>query len=299
MQPNKTKSVFVSIVGKPNVGKSSLLNRLVGEKVAIVTPKPQTTRTRITGILTEGCVQYVFYDTPGIHRPRTRLGQRMYKTATDSFSGGDAVLLVTEPFGPLNEVETESIAAFAAAGTGAVAVVNKADVAAPAKLAARRKELEDTGVFYKVLCVSARSGDGCEELLACLAAQAAEGPHFFDADYYTDQPEKQLVAEIVREKILMHMQQEIPHGTAVEIESFKERTDKPIVDISAVIYCERKTHKGMIIGKEGKMLKTIASEARADCEELLNTRVNLQCWVKVKNDWRDDERILNSLGFQK
>ena len=296
---DKTRSVFVSIVGKPNVGKSSLLNRLVGEKVAIVTPKPQTTRTRITGILTRESVQYVFYDTPGIHRPRTRLGQRMYKTATDSFSGGDAVLLVTEPFGPLSEVETESIAAFAGSGVHAVAVVNKADVASQDKLAARQKELADAGVFREILCVSARSGAGCEELLACLAALAAEGPHFFDADDYTDQPEKQLVAEIIREKILLHMQQEIPHGTAVEIESFKERENKPLVDISAVILCERKTHKGMLIGKGGQMLKTIASEARADCEELLNTRVNLQCWVKVKSDWRDDERILNSLGFPK
>ncbi|MDL2324460.1 GTPase Era [Ruminococcaceae bacterium OttesenSCG-928-A16] len=295
-----TKSIFVAIVGRPNVGKSSLLNRLVGEKVAIVTAKPQTTRNRITGIVTKGPVQYVFMDTPGIHPPHNKLGQRMAKTAQTSVAEGDAVLMLFEPFGEFTQTETEMIAGLKAGKVPAIAVVNKADTAADKEaLAPKVQALQALNTFESVEVASAQTGQGCEELFAKLANHAVEGPHYFSQDDYTDLPEKQLVAEIIREKLLLHMQQEIPHGTAVEIERFKEREDKPIVEIDATIFCEKKSHKGMIIGKGGQMLKTIASEARVDIEELLGTKVHLQCWVKIKSDWRDNDYLLNSFGFAK
>ncbi|MFV0411823.1 MAG: GTPase Era [Oscillospiraceae bacterium] len=294
-----TRSVFVAIVGKPNVGKSSLLNRLVGEKVAIVTSKPQTTRTRITGILTKGAVQYVFLDTPGMHRPRTKLGGRMTKTVKDTLADGDSVAMLFDPVEPLNSAEKELVEAIQNGSAPAVAVVNKADTVQDSAVWAQTvAELEALQVFKQVGVVSAAEGTGCEELLEILQSYAVEGPHYFTEDAYTDLPEKQLVAEIIREKILIYMSQEIPHGTAVEIERFREREDKPIIDIEATIFCEKKTHKGMIIGKGGQMLKTIASEARQDCEEMLGNRVNLQCWVKVKDDWRDNDFLLNNFGFK-
>lgn len=295
----KQSSVFVSIVGRPNVGKSSLLNHLVGEKVAIVTHKPQTTRTRITGILTKEPVQYVFFDTPGIHNPRTRLGKRMAGTAQMSIGDGDVALMLFDPFAPINEAETQCIKAIAASSVYALAAVNKTDKAAPEQVETRRQEILQLGAFRQALAISAATGDGCDVLLQVLAQQAAVGPHFFEADDYTDQPEKVLVAEIIREKLLLNLREEIPHGTAVEIERFKEREDKALLDIDAVIYCEKKSHKGMVIGKGGQMLKKVASEARADCEALLGVKVNLQCWVKIKDGWRDDDRVLNSLGFAK
>lgn len=295
-----TKSVFVAIVGKPNVGKSSLLNRLVGEKVAIVTSKPQTTRNRITGVLTKGQVQYIFMDTPGIHAPHTKLGQRMAKTAQTSVAEGDAVLMLFEPFVRLNETETNMINTIKTGRAPAIAVVNKADTAKErALLDEKISELKALEAFDSVVAVSALTGDGCDGLLEALAAYAVDGPHYFAQDDYTDLPEKQLAAEIIREKILINMQQEIPHGTAVEIDRFREREDKPVVYIDATIYCEKKSHKGMIIGKGGKMLKKISAEARVDIEELLGTKVRLECWVKVKTDWRDNEYLLNSFGFAK
>lgn len=296
---SNTKSIFTAIVGKPNVGKSSLLNRLVGEKVAVVTQKPQTTRTRITGILTQGAIQYVFLDTPGMHRPRTKLGGRMAKTVKDTMAEGDAVLMLFEPEGPLRESETELVGSLKTSGVPAFAAINKADVAPRETLKAREAEIAALGAFKQVLPVSAVTGQGCEVLLELLAGYAVTGPHFFDADAYTDLPEKQLAAEIIREKLLLNLQQEIPHGTAVEIERFHEREDKPIVDIDATIYCEKKSHKGMIIGKGGAMLKTIGGEARRDIEDLLQTKVHLQCWVKVKQDWRDNDYLLNNFGFKK
>lgn len=295
----ETKSVFVPVVGRPNVGKSSLVNRLVGEKVAIVTKKPQTTRTRITGVLTKGPVQYVFLDTPGMHRPRTKLGERMTKAVGRTLDDADAVVMLFEPVAPLNDVEQELAQSIRAAGTPAVAAVNKADAIRDAdEVRAKCEEVRALGAFAHVLPISAVTGDGCDELLALLAGYAVVGPHYFAEDAYTDQPEKQLVAEIIREKLLLHLQQEIPHGTAVEVQRFHEREDSEIVDIDATIYCEKKSHKGMIIGKGGQMLKTIASEARRDCEEMLGARVNLQCWVKVKTDWRDNDFLLNHFGFE-
>ncbi len=292
----QTSSVFVALVGKPNVGKSSLTNRLVGEKVAIVTSKPQTTRTRITGIVTRGPVQYVLLDTPGVHIPRTKLGERMSKTATDSVAEVDVSLMLFEPYGEFTEAELAMVRALK--GGPAVALINKTDTLKRQEdLAARTEQIRALGVFDKVLAASVKADEGCEALFEVLAAYGVEGPHYFDDDAYTDMPEKALVSEILREKMLLFLRDEVPHGIAVTVERFKERADKDLIDIDVNIYCERKSHKGMVIGKGGQMLKKIASAARADCEEFLGARVNLQCWVKVKDDWRDSDFLLNDFGF--
>jgi GTP-binding protein Era len=294
--PEQTSSVFVAVVGRPNVGKSSLTNCLVGEKVAIVTSKPQTTRTRITGVVTKGPVQYVLMDTPGVHRARNKLGQRMDKTAGDTLADTDATMMLFEPYGALNESEQGLLQAIHGR---AIAVINKTDlVKAPEDLEARRAELEALGKFDGIYCVSVAKEEGCEALFDALKAYAQPGPHYFDDDAYTDMPEKELVAELIREKALLFMRDEVPHGLAVVVESFKERPGQDLVDIQVNIYCERESHKGMVIGKGGAMLKKIASAARADCEDFLGCRVNLQCWVKVKPDWRDNEFLLNTFGFK-
>ena len=295
----QTSSVFVALVGRPNVGKSSLTNRLVGEKVAIVTSKPQTTRTRITGIVTKGPAQYVLLDTPGIHKPRTKLGERMSKTATDSIADVDVTLMLFEPYGEFTESELALVEGIRASHGPALAVINKTDtLKAPQDAEIRARQLEQLGIFDKVLTVSVLADEGCDTLLEELRAYAVPGPHYFPDDAYTDMPEKALVSEVIREKMLLNLRDEIPHGIAVTVERFKERTDKNIIDIDVNIYCERKSHKGMIIGKGGQMLKKIASQARADCEEFLGAKVNLQCWVKVKDDWRDSDFLLNDFGFR-
>ncbi len=297
--PEMPSSVFVALVGRPNVGKSSLTNYLVGEKVAIVTKKPQTTRSRITGVITRGPVQYVLMDTPGIHAARNKLDARMTQTAAASLKDVDVTLMLFEPTGELTESERTMIKALQRGGP-AVAVINKVDLLDSfAALEARKKEVEAFGCFDAVVAVSAKDGTGCEELFALLKPYGNEGPHYFDDDAFTDMPEKELVAELVREKALLFLREEIPHGIAVVVERFKERPDKDLIDIDVDIYCERKSHKGMIIGKGGQMLKKIASAARLDIEELLGVKVNLQCWVKVREDWRDNEQLLNSLGFAK
>lgn len=289
----------VAVIGRPNVGKSSLTNHLVGEKVAIVTQKAQTTRNRITGIITKGPVQYVLLDTPGIHKPRNRLDSRMTQTAAASLKDVDVTLMLFEPTGEFTESELGMVEALRKAGP-AIAVINKVDLLNDfAALEARKKQVEEFGIFDAIVTVSAKDGTGCEELFPLLKQYANPGPHYFDDDAFTDMPEKELVAELVREKALLFMREEIPHGIAVTVESFKERPDSDLIDISVEICCERKSHKGMIIGKGGQMLKKIASAARMDCEELLGARVNLQCWVKVREDWRDNDRLLDSLGFAK
>ena len=275
-----TSSVFVAVIGRPNVGKSSLTNLLVGEKVAIVTSKPQTTRTRITGVITRGPLQYVLLDTPGVHKAHNKLGKRMDKTASDSIADVDVSMMLFEPYGALNESEMALVEALHRSGP-AIAVINKTDlVKEPADLETRKAELKALGVFDEIYTISVRNKEGSEELFDALSRYAVEGPHYFDDDAYTDMPEKELVAEVIREKALLFMRDEIPHGIAVNI------------------YCERESHKGMVIGKGGAMLKKIASAARADCEEFLGCRVNLQCWVKVKSDWRDNEFLLNNFGFK-
>lgn len=293
------KSGMIALVGRPNVGKSTLTNALVGEKVTIVTSKPQTTRTRITGIVTRQPVQYVLLDTPGIHKPRTKLGERMSKTATGSIADVDVTLMLFEPYGELNEAELGLVADIKASHGPAVAVINKTDtLKAKTDLAVRAQQLNELGVFDQVRAISVKDDEGCEELFEVLAAYAQEGPHYFPEDAYTDMPEKALVSEIIREKMLLNLYDEIPHGIAVTVERFKERPDRNIIDIDVNIYCERKSHKGMVIGKGGQMLKKIATQARLDCEEFLGAKVNLQCWVKVKDDWRDSDFLLNDFGFR-
>ena len=297
--PEMPSSVFVALVGRPNVGKSSLTNYLVGEKVAIVTQKPQTTRSRITGVITKGPVQYVLMDTPGIHAALNKLDARMTQTAVASLKDVDVTMMLFEPAGELTDSELTMIKALQKGGP-AIAVINKVDLLDNfAALEARKKQVEEFGCFDHIVTISAKDGTGCDDLFALLKPYGNEGPHYFDDDAFTDMPEKELVAELVREKALLFMREEIPHGIAVVVERFKERPDKDLIDIDVDIYCERKSHKGMIIGKGGQMLKKIASAARMDSEELLGVKVNLQCWVKVREDWRDNEQLLNSLGFAK
>ena len=297
--PEMPSSVFVALVGRPNVGKSSLTNYLVGEKVAIVTKKPQTTRSRITGVITKGPVQYVLMDTPGIHAARNKLDARMTQTAAASLKDVDVTMMLFEPAGEFTDAELTMVKALQKGGP-AIAVINKVDLLNDfAALEARKKQLEEFGCFDHIVTISAKDGTGCDELFAMLKPYGNEGPHYFDDDAFTDMPEKELVAELVREKALLFLREEVPHGIAVVVEHFKERPDKDLIDIDVDIYCERKSHKGMIIGKGGQMLKKIASAARMDIEELLGVKVNLQCWVKVREDWRDNELQLNSLGFAK
>ena len=297
--PEMPSSVFVALVGRPNVGKSSLTNYLVGEKVAIVTKKPQTTRSRITGVITKGPVQYVLMDTPGIHAARNKLDARMTQTAAASLKDVDVTMMLFEPAGEFPDAELTMVKALQKGGP-AIAVINKVDLLDNfAALEARKKQLEEFGCFDHIVTISAKDGTGCDELFAMLKPYGNEGPHYFDDDAFTDMPEKELVAELVREKALLFLREEVPHGIAVVVERFKERPDKDLIDIDVDIYCERKSHKGMIIGKGGQMLKKIASAARMDIEELLGVKVNLQCWVKVREDWRDNELQLNSLGFAK
>ena len=292
-----TKSAFVAIVGKANVGKSSLLNVLLGEKIAIVSSKPQTTRTRITGVLTEEEYQWVFLDTPGIHKARTKLSDHMNKVVTASVSDVDLALFVVEPMGRLNEEENALIDQFRALSLQALLVINKIDLIDQEQLLARIAEISPLYDFAAVLPVSVTEGKGVQDLMEELRKNTEEGPHFFPDDTLTDQPERAIAAEIIREKILRNMRDEIPHGTAVTIEKMRERDNGGILDIEATIYCEKDSHKGMIIGRGGAMLKKIASEARADLEAFLETKINLKCWVKVRDDWRNSENAIKQVGL--
>ena len=297
------KSAFIAIVGRPNVGKSSLLNALLGEKVAIVSPRPQTTRTRITGILTEGATQLVFIDPPGLHRARNSLGEYMVRQGGSSVSDVDLAVLVTdasEPWERLSRAEQELIEQFKKLDLPAVAGLNKIDLLKDKEqLIPMMAVLNEAYPFEQIVPLSAKTGDGVALLRELLDGAAVEGPHYFDDDTLTDQPERVIAAEILREKALCFLSEEIPHGIAVTIESMKEREtpNGTITDIEALIYCERKSHKGIIIGKGGAMLKKIATAAREELEAFLNCRVNLQCWVKVKEDWRNEERMLRNFGF--
>ena len=292
-----TSSVFVAVIGRPNVGKSSLTNLLVGEKVAIVTSKPQTTRTRITGVITRGPLQYVLLDTPGVHKAHNKLGKRMDKTASDSIADVDVSMMLFEPYGALNESEMVLVEALQRSGP-AIAVINKTDlVKDPADLEARKAELKALGVFDAIYTISVRNKEGSEELFDALSRYAVEGPHYFDDDAYTDMPEKELVAEVIREKALLFMRDEIPHGIAVVVERFKERPGTDLVDIDVNIYCERESHKGIIIGKKGEMLKKVSTRAREDMERFFMCKINLHCWVKVKEGWRNREGLIRNFGL--
>ncbi len=293
-----TKTSFIAIVGKPNVGKSSILNKVLGAKIAIVSSKPQTTRTRIMGVLTVDETQLVFTDTPGYHKPHNRLGEYMNNAVGDSIGGTDTVLFVTEPRGELDEKELELIDKFKKEKMPVILAINKIDMIKDKKeLLDRIIYLSSFYDFTAVVPVSAIEGDGMADLVDEMKKTAFDSPHFFPDDTLTDQPERVLAAEMIREKILRLMDKEIPHGIAVSIEKMSERKDKPILDIDAVIYCERETHKGMVIGKNGTMLKKISTFARQDLEAFFDVKVNLHTWVKVKENWRNREGLIHNFGL--
>ena len=293
-----TKTAFISIVGKPNVGKSSILNKLLGQKIAIVSDKPQTTRTRIMGVLTEGEPQLVFTDTPGYHRPHNKLGEKMIKAVSDSISGVDACMFVVEPEGELRETETELVEKFKKEKMPVILVINKIDtIKVKTELMKRILDLSALYEFEAVIPVSAMKNDGLDMLKEELIKLAFPSEHFFPDDTLTDQPERVIASEIVREKMLRMLDREIPHGVAVSIEKMRERADKDILDVEAVIYCEKDSHKGIIIGKKGAMLKKISTYARQDMERFFDCKVNLQCWVKVKEGWRNRDGLIHNFGL--
>lgn len=293
-----TKTAFIAIVGCPNVGKSSLLNNFIGSKIAIVSDKPQTTRTKIMGVLTKGEVQLVFTDTPGFHKPHNKLGEKMNEAVNDSIGGVDSCLFVTESFGEIKKGEKELISKMKSSKIPVILAINKVDVLKDKKeLIKRIAEFAELLDFEAVVPVSAKTGEGVDELLEEMEKLSFESPHFFPDDTLTDQPERILVAEIIREKILRLMDKEIPHGIAVSVEKMRERSDKDILDIDAVIYCERERHKGMVIGKHGAMLKKISTYSRMDIEKFFGIQVNLKTWVKVKEDWRNREGLIHNFGL--
>ena len=291
-----SKTAMITICGRPNVGKSTLTNALAGEKIAIVSNKPQTTRNRITAVCQRGETQFVFLDTPGFHKPRTRLGDYMVNVVRQSVADVDAVVLVVEPVASLGPQERELIASFKAAKCPAVLAINKLDTVEPEKLLAVIALYSEAYAFNAIVPISARTGDGVEELLKELDKFAVESPALFPEGVTTDQPEKQVCAELIREKLLLNLEREVPHGTAVEITRFSERDDG-IIDLEATIYCEKASHKGIIIGKHGAMLKKIGEDARKDIEEFMGTKVFLQTWVKVKEKWRDSNSLLRNFGY--
>ena len=292
----KTKTAMITIVGRPNVGKSTLTNYLVGEKIAIVSNKPQTTRNRICGILTREKTQVVFVDTPGYHKPRTRLGDYMVNVAKESIADVDLTVMVVEPIASIGPQEEGLIAQLSGKKCPAVLAINKIDTVEKDTLLEIISLYSQAASFDAIIPISAKTGDGVSELLDVCEKYAIESPFLFPEDSTTDQPERQVMAEIIREKLLWSLEREVPHGTAVEITKFSER-DNGIIDIDATIYCEKASHKGIIIGKHGDMLKKISSMARADCEKFMGTRVYLTTWVKVKENWRDSDFLVRNFGY--
>lgn len=292
----KTKTVMITIAGRPNVGKSTLVNYLVGEKIAIVSNKPQTTRNRICGIVTKGQTQFVFVDTPGYHRARTKLGDYMVNVARDSIADVDLTVLVVEPIASIGAQEEGLIEKIKGSKCPAVLAINKIDTVEKEQLLEIIALYSATETFDAIIPISAKTGDGVDLLLQQCERYAQESHFLFPEDVTTDQPERQVMAEIIREKLLWCLDKEIPHGTAVEITTFSER-DSGVIDIDATIYCEKASHKGIIIGKQGSMLKKISSMARVDCEKFMGTKVYLTTWVKVKENWRDSDYLVRNFGY--
>ena len=292
------KSGIITICGRPNVGKSTLTNALVGEKVAIVTNKPQTTRNRICGVRTRGESQFVFVDTPGLHKARTRLGDYMVNVVKESVADVDAVMLLVEPIPNVGGPEEQLIARMKKLSCPAVLVINKVDTLdKKEKLLEVIQTYEQVHQFQAVVPISAKTGEGVDELLDVLEGYLPQGPQLFPEDMTSDQPERQMMAEILREKLLLCLDKEIPHGTAVEITRFAERDDE-VVEVEATIYCEKNSHKGIIIGKGGSMLKKVSTLARQDMERFMGTKVYLQTWVKVKENWRDNLNLIHNFGYK-
>ena len=295
-----TKNAFIAITGRANAGKSSLTNLLVGEKISIVSEKPQTTRNRINGVLTKGDTQYVFMDTPGMHKPKTKLSEHMVKSIRQSVDDVDCAILMADVTKKISSIEQDLIRSFASHGTAVVLLLNKVDLLKDKseilKIIQQYSELYD---FEEIIPISVKNRINTDQIMPVLERCAVEGEPFFPDDIATDRTERFMCSEIVREKILRVMQEEIPHGVAVDVEKFKSRMkgDTEIIDISVVIICEKESHKGMIIGKGGERLKQIGTMARGDMEDLLQAKVNLQCFVKVKEDWRNRERVISDLGM--
>lgn len=291
-----TKSGIITICGRPNVGKSTLTNTLVGEKIAIVSPKPQTTRNRICAILNRDDTQFVFVDTPGLHKARTRLGDYMVDVVRKSVADVDGVMLLVEPIDKIGAAEEELIARIKTLGAPAVLVINKIDTIEKEKLLAVMAVYGAAYEWDAVVPICAQTGEGVEELLEVMSKWIPEGPQLFPEDMVTDQPERQIMAEIVREKLLRNLDKEIPHGTAVEVTKFSQR-DNDIIDCHVTIYCEKESHKGIIIGKKGAMLKKISTQAREDMEAFMGAKVYLETWVKVKENWRDNPAAIQNFGY--
>ena len=292
----KTKTAMITIAGRPNVGKSTLTNYLVGEKIAIVSNKPQTTRNRICGIVTREDTQFVFVDTPGYHRSRTKLGDYMVNVARESIADVDATILVVEPIASIGPQEEGLIEKIKGSKCPAILAINKIDTVEKESLLEVISLYSQTGIFDAIIPISAKTGDGIEDLMNVCEKYAVDSPFLFDEDLTTDQPERQVMAEIIREKLLWNLNKEIPHGTAVEITRFSER-DSGVIDIDATIFCEKASHKGIIIGKQGAMLKKISTMARTDCEKFMGTKVYLTTWVKVKENWRDSDFLVRNFGY--
>lgn len=299
---NKTsKNVFVTIAGRANAGKSSLLNALVGEKIAAVSSKPQTTRTKITGVLTEGETQFVFMDTPGMHKAKNKLSEHMINTVNECVTGVDIIVLMCDCTKKISENEINLINSFKGSKSKVILLLNKIDLLDNKDMLIEKlAEYSALYDFLEVVPVSVLNGEGLDIVMNILRSNAVEGPHYFPDDKLTDQPEKVIMAEIIREKALRNLNEEVPHGVAVTIEQLNEREDRngtPILDITATIFCERESHKGIIIGKGGSMLRKIGQDARADLEEFFRIKVNLQCWVKVKEGWRNREGMIKNFGL--
>lgn len=291
-----TKSAMITICGRPNVGKSTLTNALVGEKIAIVSNKPQTTRNRICAVVTRGNTQFVLMDTPGFHKPRTRLGDYMVNVVKESVADVDAVMLLVEPIANIGRQEEELIARLKETNVPAVLVINKIDTVEKAELLEVMAMYSQAHSFDAIIPISAKNNEGLDELMEQLEKYAVEGPQLFPDDMISDQPEKQICAELVREKLLLCLDKEIPHGTAIEVTKFSER-DNGIIDMDVTIFCEKASHKGIIIGKNGAMLRKIGEMARTDIEAFMGTKVFLQTWVKVKENWRDSMAQLRNFGY--
>ena len=296
---NITKTAMITICGRPNVGKSSLTNALVGEKIAIVSDKPQTTRNRIYGVVNREDTQFVLLDTPGLHKPRSRLGDYMVKVVRESLQQVEAALLLVEPIAHVGEPEKILLQRITEEGLPCVLCINKIDTVEKKDdllevIAAYSQAFDG---FDAIIPISARTGDGLEDLMAQLQTYAAEGPQLFPDGMTTDQPDAQVCAEIVREKMLLCLEKEIPHGTAVEVTRFTEREDSGIIDLDVTIYCEKASHKGIIIGKHGDMLKRISSLARRDIEKFMGAKVYMETWVKVKENWRDNVNFIRARGY--
>ena len=296
MKENTAKAAMITVCGRPNVGKSTLTNALVGEKIAIVSNKPQTTRSRIIGIVSRGDTQLVLIDTPGFHKPRTRLGDYMVNVVRESVADVDCVLLLVEPIASIGPQEEALISRIEEQDLPAILVINKIDTVEKERLLEVMAVYSARHTFDGIIPISARTGEGLEDLQTEMEKYAAEGPHLFPDDMITDQPERVICAELIREKLLLCLEKEIPHGTAVEITKFSER-DNGLLDIEATIFCEKDSHKGIIIGKKGAMLRKVGELARKDMEEFLDARVNLQTWVKVKESWRDSLAQLRNFGY--